>query len=502
MNIERDGPKLSEVVLESAPDSIFIFRAGDILYANRATALLFGYREPREILAVPLDALFDHESLELIRERERRMNAPGERCFPREYRAQRKDGAWVIVDVTLFVISHEGAPASVAFARDVSERHRMREQLARADRMAALGMLAAGVAHEINNPLAYMALGIEALGKHLTRMSGDSHARDAALALLEPIRIGADRVTDIVRELRTLSRPEADLASPVPLSSVIVTAQQMVAHELRDRTRVSVRIEGDPRVIGHAGRLEQVLINLLTNAAQAFTNESVDPQIIITCAERSGNVELDIEDNGPGIPPNLRARVFDPFFTTKPAGVGTGLGLSICHGIVNRMGGEITIDARSCGGTRVRVRLPSTPVGETRQSEERDAGISTRERRLRVLVVDDEPALGRAVQSLLSREHEVAMTTNGAEGFERIASVDPPDVVLCDLMMPEMTGAELHARVLREYPALARRFVFMTGGAITSETRAFLTTIAQPCLQKPFSPSELREVLLRVGSSQ
>lgn len=496
MNIKGERPLgLSEAVLESAPDSIFAFRDGEIVYVNPAATRLFGF-ERHELIGQSIDVLFGRESAELIRNDARELPSPA-----REYRARDRHGAALIVEIILFRTNHQEPQAVVAFARDVSERHRTREQLARADRMAALGILAAGIAHEINNPLAYMALGVEALQRHLERLPVDAQTRQAALALLDPVRIGADRVADIVRELRTVSRSEIEVASAVSLATVIATAERMVAHELRDRTRISVRVEEDPQVLGHAGRLEQVLINLLTNAAQAFTSESVDPQIVITCTERLGVAEIDIEDNGPGIPAHLRARVFDPFFTTKPAGVGTGLGLSICHGIVNRMGGEITIDDSRLGGTRVRVRLPSVSLGESRPVDPSDVTpVQHRDRRLRVLVIDDEPALGRAVQSLLGREHDVFVATSGAEGLERIASGDPLDVVLCDVMMPHLTGAELHARVSLDHPTMARRFVFMTGGAVTKEADAFLKTTLQPCLQKPFTPSELRATLLRIAA--
>ncbi|UJR84869.1 PAS domain S-box protein [Sandaracinus amylolyticus] len=489
-------------LIESAPDGIAITRLdGTMVYANRSAAAALGYAAPSQLVGLNLTQLYEPEDLEILNDRMRRMIAEGERFPPREYRLLRADGTPTVMEMTGHVIEYDGSPAVLGFGRDVSERKQMQQQLARADRLAALGLLAAGVAHEINNPLTFVSLGVQALERKIELLVADPLVREELVAMLGPMRDGTARVAEIVRDLRAFARSE-DTPPPgeIDVVKVIATAERMAAHELRHRARLVRRITGQPRAHGHAGRLEQVMLNLLVNAMQAFAEDAFDPTVIVTCAEREGSVEITVEDNAGGIPEETRARVFDPFFSTKPANIGTGLGLWICHGLVTSMGGTIALESVLGRGTAVRVRIPTASPANGRTSPPSVVPASADEglRPMRVLVVDDEPTLGRLIQLLLSGEHQVHAVTSAEDALACFDAGERYDAVLCDVMMPRTSGPELHERVRAAWPELAGRFVFMTGGALTERSRHYLDTSPQPLLDKPFSPDVLRHALRRV----
>jgi CheY-like chemotaxis protein len=238
-------------------------------------------------------------------------------------------------------------------------------------------------------------------------------------------------------------------------------------------------------------------LNLLINAAQAIPEG--EPALHVVRASigmhPDGRVRVEVADDGAGIPPEVRARIFDPFFTTKPVGVGTGLGLSICHGIVAGLGGEIAVEGEPGKGTVFRVLLPAAPAAvEAEPTPLPPVPL----RRARVLVVDDEPLVRRAVQRILSPPHEVETRANGREALAALEGEGGFDLVLCDLMMPEMSGMELHGLLAEREPALASRFVFLTGGAFTPGARDFLSRVPNARVEKPFEPAALRELVLRI----
>src|SRR5262249_5187259 len=253
------------------------------------------------------------------------------------------------------------------------------------------------------------------------------------------------------------------------------------------------------------GRLGQVFLNLLVNAVQAIPDGSpTDHEIRIVTRMERGRVLVEIGDDGLGIPAEILPRIFDPFFTTKPIGVGTGLGLAICHGIVAAMNGEITVETELGRGTTFLVSLPAAtqearvrPAPSPRARAVLD-GARAGDARLRVLVVDDEPALSRALTHILSPTCEVAQAHGGSEALEMLEHDDRFDIIFCDLVMPEVSGMDVYERIEASRPALAQRFAFMTGGAFTARARDFLERTQNPCIAKPFDLEELAALLRRV----
>src|SRR6266511_2476645 len=362
-----------------------------------------------------------------------------------------------------------------------------------ADRMASVGTLAAGVAHEINNPLAFILANLEFALTELRVAAADPEV----LRALGEARDRGLRVREIVRDLKAFSRADAEAHETLDLRRVLQSALGLAQNEIRHRARLEVDVGEIPPVVGSEHRLGQVFLNLLINAAQAIPEGRAAENVVraVTATARDGRALVEISDSGSGIPAEVLPRIFDPFFTTKPVGVGTGLGLSICHGIVSGLGGEILVESAPGKGSTFRVFLPAAPAVERRAEEAvgppaADAATAVRGR---ILIVDDEALVGRAVSRILSPQHDVVTRTSARAALDDVAGGGGGfDLVLCDLMMPDMNGMELHSRLREIAPALADRTVFLTGGAFTASAREFLARLPNARIEKPFEPDALR----------
>jgi signal transduction histidine kinase len=375
-----------------------------------------------------------------------------------------------------------------------AERRTLQEQLMLSDRLASLGMLAASVAHELNNPLAAMMMNLE-FG--LTNAQEKGSFEESLQALTEAFSC-AGLIRDIIRDIKVFSRPEGQRLCPTDVHRVLDSALRMAHNQLFHRARL-VKDYGElPLVHGAEARLGQIFLNLIINAAQAIPEGHRDEHEIRVVTRREGErVRVEIRDTGAGIPPQLRERIFEPFFTTKPVGVGTGLGLSICRRLITEMNGSIGVDSEPGQGSTFWIHL--------RVAQEPDIApeVKTKSSRqgLGVLVLDDEEAVGKALQRLLSTRHQVTTFDRAQDALAHITSGSRFDAILCDLMMPEMSGAQFHHELERLAPEQAQRVIFMTGGAFTEETRAFLSTARNPCLDKPLDLQRLLSMLEEQDSS-
>jgi signal transduction histidine kinase len=398
-----------------------------------------------------------------------------------------------------------------------AERRQMQEQLLLSDRMASVGTLAAGVAHEINNPLAVLIANLDFAMQDLARLGQDARTRsqDAQSGgeacwewlstrlgeVQEPLqsaRESAERVRQIVLDIKIFSRPDAEKQGPVDVRRVLESSLRMAWNEIKHRARVVKDICDVPPVEGNEARIGQVFLNLIVNAAQAIPEgRSEDNEIRVGARlADDGRVLVEVGDTGCGIPEEIRARIFDSFFTTKPVGVGMGLGLAICHRIVTSLGGEILVESHVGKGTTFRALFPVARAQSA--TPEPVTAVSVAARRGRILVIDDEVALGKVVRRMLTPDHEVITLTTATEAFERIASGERFDLILCDLMMPHMSGMDLHAELTRVAADQAQRMVFMTGGAFTPLAREFLDHVANARIEKPFEAQSLRQLVASV----
>ncbi len=394
----------------------------------------------------------------------------------------------------------------VGVARDTTEQRRLQEQLLVADRMASVGILATGVAHEINNPLAIVLANLD-LGRLEARKLASraaSAAHDELVSLARDLestigdaREAVDRVRFIVRDLKIFGRAgDEDAIGPVDLRAVIESSARMAWNEIRHRARLTKDYDGTFVVEGNEPRLGQVFLNLLVNAAHAIPEGRRNDHEIRIAARREadGGIVVEVRDSGSGIAPEHQAHLFRPFFTTKPVGVGTGLGLAISKRIVESLGGSISVESEVGRGTTFRVALrPATSRPRTVAAAEAVVPESTR--RGRVLVIDDEPMMGAAIVRALSSDHEAVRVGRAEEALARIASGEDYDVILCDMMMPEMGGADFYEALREQRPDVLDRIVFLTGGAFTVRARSFLEEVANLRLEKTFDVQHLRAIV-------
>jgi signal transduction histidine kinase len=392
-----------------------------------------------------------------------------------------------------------------------AERRRIQEQLLISDRMASVGMLAAGVAHEINNPLSVVLGCVQAIAKDvhqlargLETLEGETgpataarlvRLRSTAASVADALRDAdeaGERVRTIVRDLRVFSRSEGEVREAVDVHGVLESSLRMARNEIRHRASVVRRFGDVPRVYANEARLGQVFLNLIVNAAQAIPEGSTDQNTItITTRRQDDRVAVEVTDTGAGIAPEVLPRIFDVFFTTKASGVGTGLGLAICDRILTAMDARIEAESRLGAGTTFRVILPRARTGRTLGVPILPSPFDAAPPPRSVLAVEDEPAVGRAIQRLLV-PHRVTVVTRAREALARIIAGEHFDVILCDVMMPELTGMDFHAQLREARPDLADQVIFLSGGAFTPGAREFFEKIPNPRIDKPIDAARLR----------
>jgi PAS domain S-box-containing protein len=403
------------------------------------------------------------------------------------------DGAWVSISARPLLDEKGDVTGAVTVSRDVTAERQAQEQLMISDRMASIGMMAAGVGHEINNPLSAVIANLEmamaeikSLSPQLTSQLGDVPAE------LSEALDAAQRVRQIARDLKVFSGGQAEAVHPMNVEDVLDSSVRMGWSEIRQRARLVKRYGHVPAALGAESRLGQVLLNLIVNAAQAIPEGQHDRNEIrlITRIDDQDRIVIDIEDTGSGIPPHVMKQLFTPFVTTKPVGIGTGLGLSICHRLVTAMGGSIWAESTVGAGTVFHVALPRAQATPSTASSVRRQAADTQ--KARILVIDDEDMIGTILRRAL-KSHDVTVMSSAKDALAKLGDGTRYDAILCDLMMPAMTGMEFHAVLTKQYPDQARALMFLTGGAFNQDAAAFLASVPNEQLEKPFDIARLKE---------
>lgn len=349
----------------------------------------------------------------------------------------------------------------------------------KADKMASVGLLAAGVGHEINNPLTYAKANINFVR---TSLSGTVTDHEPLIQALSDAEKGVRRLAKITTDLSTFAQPDDQAAiQPLDLSDVARSALELTRHELEQRCSVGLDLGEVPAVSAIESRLVQVAVNLLLNASDAVGRVE-DGRVLLRTGADGGHAFLEVSDNGPGVPAGDQDRIFDPFFTTKPVGTGTGLGLANSRALVRAVGGTLTVQSVQGDGATFRIRLPvaSKPV----RSARRDLN-STKPARYRILIVDDDELVQRAIARMM-RPHEVVYCQTGEAALDLLMEDDEFDLILSDVMMYPMAGWEFLDQLRKRTPGGVHHFSFMTGGAFTPAARAHLRKAKVPVLEKPF----------------
>ena len=480
------------LVMDAVPDAIVVVdHAGRILEANEPA---------RGMGATPgttqRPTLFDSvnpDALALVQER---LAAAFRGDVQRlEVPLIRADGSHGIAAL-LYAPVREGSAITrvLILARDVTDQRRSESQYQQAEKLAALGQVVSGVAHEINNPAAI----ISGFAQTLLLDDLKPEQRD----MLQMMYDEATRIGRITASLLAFARAGGKQRALVDLNDIARRTFALRSYHL-STLNITVALDldpGEPKIWADGSELQQLLLNLLINAEQALV--TVDPPRTIAVRSRADerDARLEIADSGPGIPTELRTRIFDPFFTTKPEGVGTGLGLSICYGVARDHGGRIWVESEPGGGARFCVTLPRDQREEARDPAAAPEPAPTAATgRLAVLVVDDEPSLREALLRFLQRRN--IHGEGVADGWEAIRLLEHRDfdVIISDVRMPGMSGREFLERLRRDRPELLGRLVFSTGDAFTSETATLLKESGVPTVAKPFDFAVLERVVREVA---
>jgi len=419
-----------------------------------------------------------------------------------------REGQSVAIELRATAREVNGVLCAFVLCHDIEADLEAQRARATQERLATVGSLAAGVAHEINNPLAYVIANVQYALDNITQWQQrepetlpdpDRERRRAQLkeALYEANE-GARRVQRIVADLKTLARQGEDRVEPIDVENTLHWAIGVTMAEIRHRARLVKNFDAISQVRGDEARLGQVFVNILLNAAQAIEpGHAHENEIVINTFNRDGRVFIEVLDTGNGIPDENLTRIFDPFFTTKPRGVGTGLGLSICHEIIASMRGRLTAVNRNPRGAKFVVELPAMPASQIQAPRApRHKTNPPPTQAARILIIDDEPLAAKALGRIL-REHRVEIADHAPTGL-KLALDQSYDVIFCDLMMPDLTGMAVHDAVVQEQPATAERMVFVTGGTFTEEARSFAARHSGRCLFKPFDTSLVKGAVERI----
>ncbi len=487
----HEGQEFARRLVESLPDGIVVLDTqGHYTFVSSRVRELLGYA-PEELLGKVLGRLTHPDdrvpALELFH------NLIAGRCSSGkvEYRAQHKDGSWRTFRANISpLFDADGKIAGVvASVRDVTESKRLEQQVVQSEKLAAVGQMLAGVAHELNNPLTAI-LGVSDLLR-------EENGAEPMRRQLDLIHQQARRAAEIVRNLLAFSRPAVPRKVSLDLSELVRRTLQLHEYSLRVNN-ITVGLVSEPRlpsVVGDANQLIQVFLNLIINAEQAIREVRNHGTVRVQLGRSGGSVKIAFQDDGPGIRPDVLPRIFDPFFTTKRPGGGTGLGLSICMAILKEHRGNIEAEAVPGGGAQFTVLLPissenaDTPVEKAPESER----VSLEGRS--VLVVDNDESIRELLRTGLSaRGVQVDCVASGEEALAR-ATHRSYDAILCDLKMPRVSGEQIFERLQAQDGGKAQQFIFMMGDVLDSTALNFLSRSGARVVRKPFRIRDLGAVL-------
>lgn len=517
-------------LLAQLPDGVVVLSGQILDYANRRFARIVGERNPERLVGCGFADYLHPDEVGEFRQWLARMSDANCKDRVTEFRMSSRQGRAMVSEVTAIPMVLSGRLVMVLVVRDVTHSRRMRADLEQANRLATVGVLAAGVAHEINNPLNYIMLNLETARRDLedSRNQCEPEERDALDEVddrLGTALLGTERVRDIVKSLNSFARVDVR-PTRIRVREVIEKASAMAVAEIRLKAKLVVDVDDSTEVTGVEGRLCQVVLNLLVNAAHAIEDgRPEEHEIRVSTHTFEDRVCITVSDTGTGIAEDRLSKIFDPFYTTKAPGKGSGLGLSLCRNYIHSHGGRIHVTSELGRGSQFHVELPVlhegpadvTPIDARRvvptsgqSSLEFDARPAATRRppklrsvdavapsaaRRRVLVVDDEELIRGVLGAVLQERYEVETAYSGDDALAKIRANQHYDLVLCDLMMAEGSGMDVYASLANDDPDMCERIVFLTGGAHTEESSEFLEDVDPPVAFKPLAREEVLSIV-------
>ena len=524
-----ESEDIHRTLVESSPDGILLasldFR---IRKANAGAASLFETSTPEALVGRKLTDFVAKSELAAIEGDFQTVARSGEVLYSeRAFQAEAK--AFVAeVGISLSGPRAESPHYYVVILRDVSSRKKMQEQLAQSDRMATVGALAAGVAHEVNNPLTYILYNLTSLVEDLpplieaanlcrealrgenaddieallqkTEILDDEELLEDLIERVEEAAEGAEKVQKIVRSLKTFALKQDEHKSYSTLDGAMEAAIEMAYNQIKYRARITRDYQATPPLFMIEGRIRQVFLNFLLNAAQAIEEGAVhENTVAVKTWIEDSFVCASVSDTGVGISVENISRLFEPFFTTKPVGVGSGLGLSISHNIIVAHGGRIEVESHEGQGATFTVRLPRPKGTSTSMQAQLKKDETSSSGAKRILVIDDEPMVCSTIRRVFSREHEVVVANSGKQGRSVLQEDQGFDAIFCDIMMPDFSGIDIYDWLVQSSPKVADRMIFITGGAFTSRAISFLARVPNPQCEKPFDIETLKKQVQAVS---
>jgi PAS domain S-box-containing protein len=489
-------------IFDAAEDAIFVHdgETGAFVDVNLKACATFGYSR-EEFLKIDVGTLgtgqppyTQQDAIALIAS----AYAGNEQHV--EWHGRSKDGSLRWHEVFVKRVTIGGRDRILALARDITAKKESQEELARQrdalyqrEKLAALGSLLAGVAHELNNPLSVVVARSVLL---------EEQAGPATQAAATKIRTSAERCARIVRTFLAMARQQRPERGPVAINEVIAAALDITGYAVRTSS-IEVTLDLDkhvPLIHADADQLHQVLLNLIVNAQQSLQDQALPRRLRVSSRfdEPADMIRVSVEDNGPGIPLTLRARVFEPYFTTKPTGFGLGVGLAVSLGIVEAHGGTLTVDCPAEGGAVFRIGLPvGLAYAAVPEAVPQPKASPTRRS---ILIVDDESEIRETLAEILSgARNRVVTAGSGREALERMAT-ENYDVILTDVRMPDLDGRALYQQIEQRWPGRGERVAFVTGDTLASALREFVCESGRPVIEKPFLPAEVRRVVAELAA--
>ncbi|OCC14316.1 sensor histidine kinase [Dissulfuribacter thermophilus] len=492
IDLRNNALKLKEryaELVEYLDDGFFVLEGTKLLYANEAMARHLGVPK-KSLIGTNITDYLEPDHKKSFESKLKGLSSPHSRPLLEEFTFVKRDsGERLIAEVKLSSSPSEGGKNKfIGLIRDIGERKKLWEQLVRAEKLALMGEMVAGIAHELNNKLTPILAYVDLLTKE-----GLPEHLEKKLGIILNAALGAK---GIVESLLLFSRQEKPKIGPCDINELLEASKDLVSASFRG-SNVEVITEFDPDlplVKGDPLQLEQVFSNIIKNAFEALGGNG---KIILRSTQIGDDVVVTIEDTGPGIPSNIISKIFEPFFSTKGRGRGTGLGLSLCYGIIKEHGGDISVCCNN-QGTRFSIMLPAEKrfihksLAETRPNSENAPRSMLGKKR--ILLVEDEPEIAALLTEILGQKFDVSWARNGDEALRSIES-NVFDLIVSDIRMPGLDGIALYQQLREMDPSYCKKIVYTTGITCDDRTRKFLDESGVECVRKPFRIAELMGIL-------
>jgi PAS domain S-box-containing protein len=496
----RDAEERFERIVETLASSVWILRQRRIIYANPASAELLSIDRNRLIGVDFIEFCLPEDSDVFVRNLERVES--GQSIAPYEYRVVTRDGRQLVVEFSSVALDYDGGQAVLSFGRDVTLRKHTEQGRLQADRLSALGLLAGGMAHALNNPLTYVVLNLDHVQRRLTDLTNDATGLPDVLARLEEAREGAERMATIVKRMRSFARTDESTTKLLDLRHVLESVVELVGHEVHHRGRLTTHFEDVPQLVANESKLEQICLGLLLFAAQMLPDDAPQRHAVRLSLEMDERrfAVLEIVCEGCMLDASMVEKLFDPFAQGEET-QNQGFGLSVCSGLVEQLGGHLAAEPLPGTGLLLRTTIPCVSIprsSETNLTSRTPSSVPGNYRgRARLLLIDDDPGVGKALHLLLEGEHDVKCFESPQAALQELLGDAGYDLIFCDLMMPKLSGMDLFEVLRYNRPGYETKIVFMTGGAFTPAASRFLVQVPNQRIEKPFNLPVIQRLLQR-----